>query len=215
MEQVTIDGKTQSRYQWTQEQRRIETAIRREKDVAIAAKAAGDNVLRRQCQQRINDLRKRYDRISKDAGLEVRMDKMTVSGFHRVRTAEELLATRKKHAFEQARADIQSGKITKKINREKQARHMAGDKGYIEGRSVITVPIERLQELVDKYAGTGKVIVSGKDLDKITEEVDFHEKIGYTVNREGGTYETTWVKIHYGRTGDHAVPFRRDDDGAI
>lgn len=215
LEQVTIDGKTKSRYQWTQEQRRIETAIRREKDVAIAAKAAGDDVLRRQCQQRINDLRKRYDRISKDAGLEVRTDKMTVSGFHRVRTAEELLATRKKHAFEQARADIQSGKITKKINREKQARHMAGDKGYIEGRSVITVPIERLQELVDKYAGTGKVIVSGKDLDKITEEVDFHEKIGYTVNREGGTYETTWVKIHYGRTGDHAVPFRRDDDGAI
>lgn len=215
VEQVTIDGKTRSRYQWTQEQRRIETAIRREKDVAIAAKAAGDDVLRRQCQQRINDYRKHYDRISKDAGLEVRTDKMTVSGFHRVRTAEELLATRKKHAFEQARADIQSGKITKKINREKQARHMAGDKGYIEGRSVITVPIERLQELVDKYAGTGKVIVSGKDLDKITEEVDFHEKIGYTVNREGGTYETTWVKIHYGRTGDHAVPFRRDDDGAI
>lgn len=56
MEQVTIDGKTRSRYQWTQEQRRIETAIRREKDVAIAAKAAGDDVLRRQCQQRINDL---------------------------------------------------------------------------------------------------------------------------------------------------------------
>ena len=215
VEQVTIDGKTRSRYQWTQEQRRIETAIRREKDVAIAAKAAGDDVLRRQCQQRINDYRKHYERISKDAGLEVRTDKMTVSGFHRVRTAEELLATRKKHAIEQARADIQSGKITKKINREKQARHMAGDKGYIEGRSVITVPIERLQELVDKYAGTGKVIVSGKDLDKITEEVDFHEKIGYTVNREGGTYETAWVKIHYGRTGDHAVPFRRDDDGAI
>ena len=37
LEQVTIDGKTKSRYQWTQEQRRIETAIRREKDVAIAA----------------------------------------------------------------------------------------------------------------------------------------------------------------------------------
>lgn len=90
LEQVTIDGKTRSRYQWTQEQRRIETAIRREKDVAIAAKAAGDNVLRRQCQQRINDLRKRYDRISKDAGLEVRTDKMAVSGFRPVKTVEQL-----------------------------------------------------------------------------------------------------------------------------
>lgn len=90
LEQVTIDGKTQSRYQWTQEQRRIETAIRREKDVAIAAKAAGDDVLRRKCQQRINDYRKHYDRISKDAGLEVRTDKMIVSGFRAVKTVEQL-----------------------------------------------------------------------------------------------------------------------------
>lgn len=90
VEQVTIDGKTRSRYQWTQEQRRIETAIRREKDVAIAAKAAGDDVLRRQCQQRINDYRKHYERISKGAGLEVRTDKMAVSGFRAVKTAEQL-----------------------------------------------------------------------------------------------------------------------------
>ena len=88
LEQVTIDGKTKSRYQWTQEQRRIETAIRREKDVAIAAKAAGDDVLRREYQQRIGDLRKRYDSISQAAGLEVRTDKMAVSGFGAVKTAE-------------------------------------------------------------------------------------------------------------------------------
>ena len=94
VEQVTIDGKTRSRYQWTQEQRRIETAIRREKDVAIAAKAAGDDVLRRQCQQRINDYRKHYERISKGAGLEVRTDKMAVSGFRAVKTVGELVASR-------------------------------------------------------------------------------------------------------------------------
>lgn len=90
LEQVTIDGKTKSRYQWTQEQRRIETAIRREKDVAIAAKAAGDDVLRRECQQRIGDLRKRYDSISQAAGLEVRTDKMAASGFGAVKTVEQL-----------------------------------------------------------------------------------------------------------------------------
>lgn len=90
LEQVTIDGKTKSRYQWTQEQRRIETAIRREKDVAIAAKAAGDDVLRRECQQRTGDLRKRYDSISQAAGLEVRTDKMAASGFGAVKTVEQL-----------------------------------------------------------------------------------------------------------------------------
>ena len=50
----------------------------------------GDDVLRRKCQQRINDYRKHYDRISKDAGLEVRTDKMIVSGFRAVKTVEQL-----------------------------------------------------------------------------------------------------------------------------
>ena len=68
---------------------------------------------------------------------------------------------------------------------------MAGDKGYIEGRSVITVPMERLQEMADKYAGTGKIQVTGKDLNKVMETVDFHELIGHTVNSEYKTHETT------------------------
>ena len=36
-EKITIDGITKTRYEWTQEQRRIETAIRQQKDIAVAA----------------------------------------------------------------------------------------------------------------------------------------------------------------------------------
>ena len=89
---------------------------------------------------------------------------------------------------------------------------MAGDKGYIEGRSVITVPMERLQELADRYAGTGKVTVTGKELNKVTEEVDFHEEIGYTVNSKKETHDTTMGKIHYSKTGLHVVPFWEGED---
>lgn len=220
LEQVTIDGKTKSRYQWTQEQRRIETAIRREKDVAIAAKAAGDDVLRRECQQRTGDLRKRYDSISQAAGLEVRTDKMAASGFGAVKTAElaaktpeELAARAKTEAVLKAKEDIRTGKISRRINPQKQARHMAGDKGYIEGRSVITVPMERLQELVDRYAGTGKVTVTGKELNKVTETVDFHELIGYTVNIMKEKHDTTFVKLHYSKTGLHVVPYWGGEEG--
>ena len=90
-ERITIDGKTLSRYQWSQAQRRLETATRRQKDVAVAAKAAGDDVLRREAQAKINDYRKRYAQVSREAGLDERTDKMAVSGFHRVKVDENLI----------------------------------------------------------------------------------------------------------------------------
>ena len=59
-EEITIDGRTKTRYEWTQEQRRIETAIRQQKDIAVAAKASGDMMTRRECQHVIGELNKRY-----------------------------------------------------------------------------------------------------------------------------------------------------------
>lgn len=52
-ELIEIDGKRKTRYEWTQEQRRIETAIRQQKDVANLAKACGDDKLRREAQANI------------------------------------------------------------------------------------------------------------------------------------------------------------------
>ncbi len=40
-EMIEIDGRTLSRYEWTQEQRKIETAIRAQKDISNLARAAG------------------------------------------------------------------------------------------------------------------------------------------------------------------------------
>ena len=89
-EQITIDGVTKTRYEWTQEQRRIETAIRERKNVANLAKASGDDVLRREAQAHINQLDAAYAKISDKAGLYERRDRMSVAGFRRVKTDANL-----------------------------------------------------------------------------------------------------------------------------
>ena len=80
-EKIEIDGFTRSRYEWSQQQRCIETAIRRQKDVGIAAQKSGDGVLRRDSQRRINALREMYDDICEKAGLDPKLERMRVAGF--------------------------------------------------------------------------------------------------------------------------------------
>ena len=92
-----------------------------------------------------------------------------------------------------------------KVNLEKQARHMAGDKSYIPGRSVITLPMEKIQELVYEKAGSGTI--ARMNAEQIQEILDFEIEVGYTVNRKGEAAKTSFVKIHYSKTGVHVVPY--------
>lgn len=89
-ERIEIDGITKSRYEWTQEQRRIETAIRYQKDIAVAARASGDMVARRECAYMIRELDKYYQKISAAAGLKTQKTRAAVSDFHWVKPADEL-----------------------------------------------------------------------------------------------------------------------------
>ncbi len=88
--EIEIDGRTMSRYEWSQEQRRIETAVRAQKDIAIAAKASGDDVARREAQSKINALQDHYEKVSRAAGLDMQRDRMRVAGFRAVKTREQL-----------------------------------------------------------------------------------------------------------------------------
>lgn len=94
-EAITIDGHTRTRYQWTQQMRRIETAVRRQKDIAVAAKAAGDMTARREAQKYIDALQETYSRITEAADLAKRTDLMTVSGFRAVKAVEALADSEK------------------------------------------------------------------------------------------------------------------------
>lgn len=88
-EEITIDGVTKTRYEWTQEQRRIETAIRYQKDIAVTAKASGDMMMRRECQHNINKLWEQYDKVSGAAGLREKPERTRVQGFSAVKAANK------------------------------------------------------------------------------------------------------------------------------
>lgn len=80
----TIEGKHYSIYQAGQLMREIETEIRRQKDVSVAAQKAGDDILRQSCQKKINALSRKYNDAAKASGITPRRDRMTVKGFKAV-----------------------------------------------------------------------------------------------------------------------------------
>lgn len=80
-----IGGKHYTTYEAAQLMRQIETQVRREKDIANAARIAGDDVLRRECQIRINALARKYQDVVKASGLKSRKERMSVEGFRMVK----------------------------------------------------------------------------------------------------------------------------------
>ena len=80
-----IGGKHYTTYEAAQLMRKIETQVRREKDAANAARIAGDDVLRKECQARINSLVRKYQDVVQASGLKARKDRMTVEGFKMVK----------------------------------------------------------------------------------------------------------------------------------
>ena len=88
-EEVEIDGRVKTRYEWSQEMRRMETAIREKKDTATLAAAAGDEQLRRECQGSVNAMVKGYERLSDMTGLGPDFRRTYVAGFKDVAASSE------------------------------------------------------------------------------------------------------------------------------
>lgn len=81
-----IDGKHYTTYEGTQIQRRIETEIRKQKDIQIMAKASGQTRTVREAQQKITQLTKKYRDVSNKANIPTKMKRMKVSGYKRTST---------------------------------------------------------------------------------------------------------------------------------
>lgn len=208
-EKIEIDGRTKTRYQWTQEQRRIETAIRRQKDVSICAKASGDIQLRRSAHNTIIALRERYDKISEKTQLSQRLESLRVDGYKPM-TKSELKKAENGGIIEQTRALIRSEQISKTVNQEKQNRHILNTKEYIDGRSYIYGDINTAQSLISQYHGSGDPMIDKNGKWKNKEVVEILEEIGVVINpHTQGTSSTNRFVIHYSKTGAHIVPTNR------
>lgn len=85
-----FEGKKYTQYEAKQLQGKLENAIVRQKELANMAKAAGDEVLRREVQGHINLLSSKYHKLCQASGLPTRAERMKVGGFRKVKTIGEL-----------------------------------------------------------------------------------------------------------------------------
>lgn len=78
------EGKHYSMYEGQQLQRRIETAIRKQKDLHIFAKASGNEQLLYNSQNKINQLSVKYNDLCNVSGLKKRAERLRVSGYKKI-----------------------------------------------------------------------------------------------------------------------------------
>lgn len=81
---IEYEGKKYTKYEATQVQRKLETAIRQQKDRQIIARASGDKEEIGLAQQKISQIISEYNKFSKVAGLDTYKNRLTVSGYKRV-----------------------------------------------------------------------------------------------------------------------------------
>ena len=80
---IEIDGKEYTKYECSQLQRKLETEIRKQKDIQIMARENPElEDLVFESQANIEKLKNKYIEVSKKAGLKTRMERMSVSGYH-------------------------------------------------------------------------------------------------------------------------------------
>jgi len=107
---------------------------------------------------------------------------------------------------------LKSEKTIKAIHSGKQGKHLIGHNNYTEGRSFLTITEEQAQELVNKYAGTGRIIRSqstGKWQSK--EKIVLDHNIGrFISDYDGANEDTNAFMIVYAKDGTHIIPARRE-----
>lgn len=86
-----LDGKHYTNYQGTQLQRKLETEIRKQKDIQILGRESGIEQTVRESQDAITRLTNKYNKLSKASGLPTKMQRMRVSGYHRVKVKQNTI----------------------------------------------------------------------------------------------------------------------------
>lgn len=75
----TVDGRTQSGYEWKQDMRRLEAETRKQRNIRTVAEASGDKELVWQCDERIKLVNKKYAQIAKATGIKTDTQRMGIT----------------------------------------------------------------------------------------------------------------------------------------
>jgi len=216
-----IDGKHRTLYEATQMMRDIETQVRREKDAAVAAQAAGDDVLRQDCQRNINALVKRYAEVAKASGAAEKRQRMTVEGFRAVKVKPEYSDVLTKWGadgkidLDRFQKDLAAGRVNTAIDPKQQPKHMLTSDWKNQVKQALRnggKPKSRLakgldpQEIVSKYGGTGEMRVY-KGNHCVDEFVTIPDNAGVTFDAKTGKFvKTHRIQIKYTNNGVHVLP---------
>ena len=85
---IEYEGNKYTKYEATQVQRKLETAIRKEKDRQIIARASGDKDGVSIAQSNISTLTSKYNGFSRNAGLDTYKNRLSVANYKRVNVAK-------------------------------------------------------------------------------------------------------------------------------
>lgn len=107
---------------------------------------------------------------------------------------------------------LKSDKTVKTIKAGQQGKHLIGHNNYTAGRSYLTVSMEEAQNLVNRYAGSGRIIRSSRTGEwQNKEKIVVDHNIGQYINKFDGTSEeTNAFMIVYANDGTHIIPARRE-----
>lgn len=83
------EGKHYTNYEGTQLIRKIETSIRKNKDLQITARASGNDELISKAQKNISVLMSKYNEISRVSGLDTYKNRISVTGYHRLKSYDK------------------------------------------------------------------------------------------------------------------------------
>lgn len=228
-----FDGKTYTAYEATQMQRRVERQIRAQKRLKNAYKAAGLTDDATAANAKLRRLNAKYQGFSKASGLPEQPERLKVLyGDVKSEAAAQVLKTRRdaKAALKNKKniailnTRITSGEISTTIRLQVQARHIEGTAEFelyraqrlAKGQtpqSVMTITAQEAQELVDRFAGTGTVVVQTQKSGalKIVEFTDADRVIG-RYYKNNAYHDTKRVGIYYSKKGAHVVPTRLKED---
>lgn len=95
--------------------------------------------------------------------------------------------------------------LNKKVHEGKQGKHILHHNNYVVGKSYITITVDEVQELINRYAGTGELLFNKERWVK-KELVKVDKIIGVAVTGKKEN-KTDCFKIHYSKNGVHIVPY--------
>lgn len=214
-------------YKESQEQRALERDIRKYKRECSVYDAVSDKEMFEKSAVKLKAKEKELNEFTLKNNRTRKRDREQVEGFDRsvsskavsankriVNKANSLynLSNEKENLNlyfkdEKLKNKIKSQDTIKTVHMGKQGKHIKGHNNYIDGRSYLTISEQEVQELVNKYAGSGELLRSDSGKWANKELINADNIIGVNVNNVTmEETETSSFIIHYSSKGVHIVP---------